>query len=222
MLEYICLLKSAAGLSFLENTDSMQGRVLYRSGFFISIAYRSPSVRRHGFAPQSTYEYDIYICMEGFTLSRITIILLIILLVLLGILIALYFAGKRLEARQAESEAQIQSMKQPMTLLVIDKKRLRLKESGLPDQVIQQTPWYAKRSKVCVVKAKVGPQFINFICDDKIFDSIPVKKQVKAMVSGIYIVEVKGMRGKLPTDGEPKKKTLLEKLQEKAGAKPVK
>ena len=155
-------------------------------------------------------------------MSRVTIVLLIILVILIAILIALYFLGKRLEARQAQSDAQIQSMKQPMTLLVIDKKRLRLKEAGLPDQVIQQTPWYAKRSKVPVVKAKVGPQFINFICDEKIFDSVPVKKQVKAMVSGIYIVEVKGIRGSLQTDGEPKKKSWIEQLQEKAGAKPVK
>ena len=155
-------------------------------------------------------------------MSRLTIILLIILVILLAVLIVLYFMGKRLQNRQEESEEQIQASKQPMTLLVIDKKRLKLKESGLPDQIIQQTPWYAKRSKVPVVKAKVGPQFINFICDEKIFDSIPVKKQVKAMVSGIYIVEVKGIRGKLPTDGEPKKKSWIEKLQEKAGARPVK
>ena len=160
--------------------------------------------------------------MEVPDLSRITIVLLIISLILLGVVIALYFIGKRMQARQAESDAQIQAAKQPMTLLVIDKKRLKLKESGLPDRVIQQTPWYAKRSKVPVVKAKVGPQFINFICDEKIFDIIPVKKQVKAMVSGIYIVEVKGLRGPLATDGEPKKKSWIEKLQEKAGAKPVK
>ncbi|MDO5475533.1 MAG: hypothetical protein Q4F43_00295 [Eubacteriales bacterium] len=155
-------------------------------------------------------------------MSRVTIVLLIILVVLLAVVIALYFIGKRLQARQAESDAQIQSMKKPMTLLVIDKKRLKLKESGLPDQVIQQTPWYAKRSKVPVVKAKVGPQFINFICDEKIFDSIPVKKQVKAMVSGIYIVELKGVRGGMPADTTPRKKSWVEKLQEKAGAKPVK
>ncbi len=155
-------------------------------------------------------------------MSRVTIVLLIIFVVLLAVVIALYFIGKRLQARQAESDAQIQSMKKPMTLLVIDKKRLKLKESGLPDQVIQQTPWYAKRSKVPVVKAKVGPQFINFICDEKIFDSIPVKKQVKAMVSGIYIVELKGVRGGMPADTTPRKKSWVEKLQEKAGAKPVK
>ena len=155
-------------------------------------------------------------------MSRVTIVLLIIMLILVAVLVALYFIGKRLQARQEQSDEQIQSMKQPMTLLIIDKKRLKLKESGLPDQVIQQTPWYAKRSKVPVVKAKVGPQFINFICDEKIFDSIPVKKQVKAMVSGIYIVEVKGIRGRLDPDSTPRKKSWVEKLQEKAGAKPVK
>ena len=156
-------------------------------------------------------------------MSRVTIVLLIIMLILVAVLVALYFIGKRLQARQEQSDEQIQSMKQPMTLLIIDKKRLKLKESGLPDQVIQQTPWYAKRSKVPVVKAKVGPQFINFICDEKIFDSIPVKKQVKAMVSGIYIVEVKSIRGgRLQSDAPPRKKTWVDKLQEKAGAKSVK
>ena len=156
-------------------------------------------------------------------MSRLTIVLLIILVILIGVLIALYFIGKRLQARQAESDAQIQAMKQPMTLLIIDKKRLKLKESGLPDQVIQQTPWYAKRSKVAVVKAKAAPQILNFICDEKIFDSIPVKKQVKAMVSGIYIVEVKSIRGgRLQSDAPPRKKTWVDKLQEKAGAKSVK
>ena len=59
--------------------------------------------------------------------------------------VALYFIGKRLQARQEQSDEQIQSMKQPMTLLIIDKKRLKLERvSGLPDQVIQQTPWYAE------------------------------------------------------------------------------
>ena len=72
-------------------------------------------------------------------MSRVTIILIIIAVILLGVLVALYFIGKRLQARQEQSNEQIQAMKQPMTMLVIDKKRLKLKESGLPDQVIQQT-----------------------------------------------------------------------------------
>ena len=151
-------------------------------------------------------------------MSRVTIIMLIILVILIAVLIFLYFYGKKLQARQTESEAQIQAMKQPMTLLVIDKKKL--KESVFPTSHPADA-MVCEALQVCVVKAKVGPQFVNFMCDDKIFDLIPVKKQVKAMVSGIYIVEVKGLRGRLQTDGTPKKKSLLEKLQEKAGAKPV-
>ena len=49
--------------------------------------------------------------MEGFILSRVTIVLLVILIILIAVLVALYFIGKRLEARQAESDAQIQAMK---------------------------------------------------------------------------------------------------------------
>ncbi|HAB93451.1 MAG TPA: hypothetical protein DCF49_01585 [Lachnospiraceae bacterium] len=155
-----------------------------------------------------------------------TIVLLVILAILIGVLVALYFLGKRLQKQQEEQNERIQANKQPVTLLVIDKKRLKLKESGLPEEVIKQTPWYARRSKVPIVKAKVGPQFYNLIADDKIFDLIPVKKQVKAMVSGIYIVEVKGIRGqKLTADTTVKKswfRRQMDKLQEKAGAKPVK
>ena len=155
-----------------------------------------------------------------------TIVLLIILAVLIGVLVALYFFGKRLQKKQDEQNERIQAYKQPVVLLVIDKKKLKLKESGLPEEVISQTPWYARRSKVPIVKAKVGSRFMNLIADEKVFDLIPINKQVKAMVSGIYIVEVKGMRGqKLVAETNEKKgwfRRQMDKLQEKAGAKPVK
>lgn len=151
-----------------------------------------------------------------------TIVLLVILVILIGILVALYFMGRNLQKKQEAQNAQLQANKQPVVIMAVDKKRLKLKESGLPQEVIDSTPWYAKRSKVPIVKAKVGARFMNLIADEKVFDLIPINQQVKAMVSGIYIVEVKGIRGSLQTDGEPKKKSWIEKLQEKAGAKPVK
>ena len=51
-----------------------------------------------------------------------------------------------------------------------------------------------------------------------------VKKEVKATVSGIYITGVKGLHGKQATEAVKKSKfkQLVEKMQEKAGAKPVK
>lgn len=111
-------------------------------------------------------------------------------------------------------------------MLIIDKKRMKLTESGLPQAVIDQTPKLMRRSKLPIVKAKVGPQIVSLVADEKIFDDIPVKKEVKAVVSGIYITSVKGMHGKNNTPQNTKKKSkfkqLLEKAQEKAGVGQVK
>ena len=38
---------------------------------------------------------------------------------------------------------------------------------------------------------------MSLICDDKIYDQIPITKEVKATVSGIYIMGVKGLHTKL-------------------------
>jgi len=159
--------------------------------------------------------------------SKITIVLLIILAILIAAMIALYFIGQRLQKKQDESQAMIDQNKQTVTLLVIDKKKLTLKESGLPQQVIDSTPWYARRGKLPIVKAKVGPQIVNMVCDEGIFDTIPLKTQIKADVSGIYIVGARTMKGKRLVSTEPPKKKgwwgrTMDRLQEKAGAKSVK
>ena len=73
-------------------------------------------------------------------MNTLTIVLLVILVVLVGVLIALYFFGKKAQKKQEEQQAQIEAAKQTVSMLVIDKKRLRIKESGLPQMVIDQTP----------------------------------------------------------------------------------
>lgn len=132
-------------------------------------------------------------------MSTGTIVLLIILAVTIAAFVALYFFGKKAQKKQEESQAQIEASKQQVSMLIIDKKRLPLKESGLPQMVIDQTPKMMRRSKLPIVKAKVGPKIVTLVADEKIFDLIPLKKEVKAMVSGIYIVEVRGVRGSLET-----------------------
>ena len=152
-------------------------------------------------------------------------IITIILLVILAVLVVLYFVGRRMQKKQAEASVQMEAMKQTISMLIIDKKRMKIKESGLPQAVIDQTPKLIRGSKLPIVKAKVGPQILSLVSDEKIFDSIPVKKEVKAVVSGIYITEVKGLHGKQPVVEKKKKgffKNMVEKAQEKAGAKPVK
>lgn len=158
-------------------------------------------------------------------MSTWQIVLLVILAVLIITLVVLYFLGKKAQKKQEEQQQQINAMKQTVSMLIIDKKRMKIKESGLPQAVIDQTPKLMRGSKLPIVKAKVGPQILSLVSDEKIFDSIPVKKEVKAVVSGIYITEVKGLHGKQPVVEKKKKgvfKNMVEKAQEKAGAKPVK
>ena len=158
-------------------------------------------------------------------MSKVAIVMLVILVILIIAVVALYFLGKRAQKKQNEQQAQIDAMKQTVSMLIIDKKRMKLRDAGLPQIVIDQTPKWLRGSKLPVVKAKVGPKVMSLICDEKIFDSVPVKKEVKAVVSGIYITDVKGLHGK-PIVPEQKKKSkfkqLVERAQEKAGAKPVK
>ena len=152
------------------------------------------------------------------------IIAIVVLVVLIALVVVLYFLGKKAEKRQAEQNAQIEQYKQSVSMLIIDKKRMKITESGLPQSVIDQTPKLMRRAKLPIVKAKVGPQVMSLVADEKIFDMIPVKKEVKAVVSGIYITDVKGLHGKIevPVKKKGKFKAWVERMQEKAGAKAVK
>ena len=117
------------------------------------------------------------------------IVLIVIAVVLLAAVIALYILGKRAQKKKEEQDAQIAAAAQTISMLIIDKKHMKLVDAGLPAAVLM------RRSKMPIVKAKVGPKIMTFICEAAIFDSIPTKKEVKAVVSGLYITSVKGLRG---------------------------
>ena len=111
-------------------------------------------------------------------MSTWQIVLLVILAVLIAAVVALYFLGRKAQKKQAQQQQQIDAMKQTVSMLIIDKKRMKIKDSGLP----------------------------------------------QAVVSGIYITDVKGLRGKVQVEQKKKGffRRTLEKVQEKAGAKPLK
>ena len=158
-------------------------------------------------------------------MSTTLIVMIIITSVILIALVVLFIVGRRAQKKQDAQREQINAMKQTVSMLIIDKKRMRLKDAGLPQAVIEQTPKLMRRAKLPIVKAKVGPQIMSLVCEEKIFESIPVKKEVKATVSGIYITEVKGLHGKnvvVPAKKQGFLKRMTDKLQEKGGAKPLK
>ena len=118
----------------------------------------------------------------------------IVLAVILAILVVLYFVGRKLQRKQGEQAAAIEDAKQVFSILVIDKKMMKVTQSGLPAAAIQQMPKYLRWKKLPIVKAKFGPRVLTMLADKEVYDILPVKKEVKVEASGIYITGIKSVR----------------------------
>ena len=145
-------------------------------------------------------------------MSPLTIIA-IVLGVILVVLIVLSLIGRKLQKKSDAAQANITAGAQYYSIMVIDKKRMKLSEAGFPQIIVDQTPKWLRGRKVPVVKAKIGPKIASLMCDEKVFDKVPVKKEVKAFMNGIYIVDVKGLRSGLET--QPEKKGFFKKMRDK-------
>ena len=139
-------------------------------------------------------------------------VLIVILIILAAALAALYYFGSKMQKKQRENQAQLDAMAQTVSMLIIDKKRLKIKDSGLPQVAIDQTPKYMRWTKLPIVKAKIGPKIMTLVADEKVFELIPVKRECKVVLSGIYITAIKSARGGLETPA-PKKKGLFARFK---------
>ena len=141
-------------------------------------------------------------------------VLIVILLIVLVAMVVLYFVGTKLQKRQVEQQQMLDATAQTASILVIDKKKLKITQSGLPKMVIDQTPKYMRWSKIPVVKAKIGPKVMTLIADARVFEALPVKTEAKVVISGIYITQIKSVRGgAVPTP--PKKKGFFVRFRKK-------
>ena len=145
-------------------------------------------------------------------------VIIIVLAVIIGILIALIIIGRKMQKKQQASQADIEAASQIISMLVIDKKKMKVKDATLPKVVAEQIPKYMRFAKLPLVKAKVGPKVMTLIADVKEFDALPRKTEVKVAVSGIYITEIKYIRGKV----EPKPLTKKEQRAKAKAAKKAK
>ena len=142
-------------------------------------------------------------------------VVLIILVIALIALAVLYYFGRKMEKRQAEQQSMMEAAKQTVSILVIDKKKLKLTQAGLPKMVVDQTPKYMRWTKVPIVKAKIGPKIVTLIADARVFECLPVKTEAKVILSGIYITQIKSVRGgSIPTP--PKKKGFFARFRKDA------
>ena len=149
------------------------------------------------------------------------IVLLIILAVVVGALIALYFVGKKMQKKQEANQASIDAAAQTMNFFIIDMKRMKLSEAGLPKIVTEQTPKYLRRAKLPILKVKVGPRVMSLICDAKVFETLAPKQEVKATVSGIYVTGAKRIRGPI-VETDPKKRKAQLKAEKQAAKEAAK
>ena len=129
-------------------------------------------------------------------------IVAIVLVVILVILAILYFVGSRLQKKQVSTQKAMEAMSMTLQMLVIDKAKLKISESGLIKQAQDGIPAYLKWRKWPIVKARIikaniagGAQIMSFICDPKVFKIMPVKTEVKVAVSGIYITKLISAKG---------------------------
>ena len=141
------------------------------------------------------------------TFLNVLLVILLIAAVVLGIM---YYFGRKMEKRQVEQQSMIDAAKQTVSLIAIDKKKMKMSESGMPKEAIDAVPWYARRMKVAVVKVKIGPKIMTMLADEKAYLQLPLKTEAKVVISGLYITEVKSARGGLiPL---PKKKTIGQRI----------
>ena len=143
------------------------------------------------------------------------IVILSILAVVLVAFIVLVIVGSRLQKKANSQQEALASAAQTVSMLIIDKKKLKITEANLPKVVTDQVPKYARRAKFPIVKARVvggGSKPMNLIADAAIFDILPVGKECKVVISGIYITEIKSVRGGV-IPAPPKKKGLAGLMQ---------
>ncbi len=144
-------------------------------------------------------------------------IIVIICIILAVILAVLYFAGRKLQTRQMESQKLIEATSQTVSMLIIDKKKMRLKDAGLPKVVYENSPKYMKWMKLPIVKAKVGPKIMTLMADGNVYKQLPLKSECRVVLSGIYITKI--LKGAVLDEKEIKKRTKANQKAAKKAAK---
>lgn len=140
----------------------------------------------------------------------------VLALIIVGALgVGFYFLNKWSVKKMAEQQAFLKNNKQTVTIYVIDKKRDKVENANLSTTITSQFPKRYKYMKMYFVKAKIGPQITTLMCDKPVFEALPVKKNVKVELAGMYIVAIPGMKSKQEIKAIKAKKKQAEKEQKK-------
>lgn len=146
-------------------------------------------------------------------------IIIIVAAVIVAVVAGLYFLNKWAYQKMDTQQQMINNVKTLTNMYVIDKKKAKITEVNMPKVVTENMPKMYKFIKMRFVQAKIGPQIVTLICDKRIFDIIPVKKNIKAELAGIYIVSIPGMKSLNEIKKEKKEKNKAAKKEKKNSGK---
>ena len=124
-----------------------------------------------------------------------------VLYIILGIVIAVLVAGyiflkKNMEKKANTQKDMFEQHKVLTSALILEKRMDKINNANIPKSVLGQVPKIYKLKKVPIVKAKIGPQVMDLLCDEDIYDKLPVKKSVRIELAGIFIAGIKGDKPK--------------------------
>jgi len=123
-----------------------------------------------------------------------------ILYIILGIIIVAIVIGYRFLHKKMEEEVNLQKElveqhKVAANILILEKRMDKVDNANIPKNVVAQIPKIYKLKKVPIVKAKIGPQVMDLICDEEIFEKLPERKSVNVELAGIFIAGIKANKG---------------------------
>ena len=145
-----------------------------------------------------------------------TIILLCVLAAVIIAFIVLMIIGRKRQKKQDEQTAEMEKQAQTISLFIIDMKKLRMKDAGMPKVVMDATPRLAKLTKMPVLKVKAGNRVMSLICDAEVYKTLLPKQEVKAKVAGVYVLSAKYVRDpKMDNVTKAKKQRKVDQLLDK-------
>lgn len=116
---------------------------------------------------------------------------LILGVVVAGLVAAFIFLRRRMKRKVSEQQTMVNEHKVTTSILVLNKRMDKITNANMPKAVLNQVPAIYKVKKMPLVKAKVGQQVMDFLCDEAVFKKLPDKKTVNVELAGIFIAGIK-------------------------------
>jgi len=116
--------------------------------------------------------------------------------VVAGVAGGVIYIRKKMKKRLEDQESMVKQHKVATSILVLEKKKEKISNANIPKSVVDKIPRVYKIKKVPIVKAKIGAQVMDLLCDEDVFDKLPERKSVRVDLAGIFIAGVKPGKGK--------------------------